>query len=237
MLWLYRWPEQNWEHQSFLHLLESPIVHVQISMTFLLYPVINVLTEVKNHSFVGIRGNTWSQVAVINLKSTMMLSRFGWFINAWIWVSVSTYVSLLLFGKRQYTPTTFLPLLNPCVVYNWLALARFSAIMTFGQTWVNCASLLMNGWIISFCLWSGFGGWLGTTRALVSFLIFNAALDHVSEMITKSLNIPEATRAIAHDISRYKTFDRNWLLHKLKTYGVTGEVFPLFSVVKDLKYC
>ena len=54
----------------------------------------------------------------------------------------------------------------------------------------------------------------------------------VSDRIGRALNKCGATRAVALDIS--KAFDRVWhagLLHKLKSYGISGQIFHLFSVV------
>ena len=52
----------------------------------------------------------------------------------------------------------------------------------------------------------------------------------VSDRIPRALNKPGATRAAALDIS--KVFDRVWhagLLHKLKPYGISGQIFGLIS--------
>ena len=52
----------------------------------------------------------------------------------------------------------------------------------------------------------------------------------VSDTIAKSFNKSGATRAVALDIS--KAFDRVWhagLLHKLKSYGISGQIFGLIS--------
>ena len=52
----------------------------------------------------------------------------------------------------------------------------------------------------------------------------------VSDRIARAFNRSGATRAVALDIS--KTFDRVWhagLLHKLKSYGISGEIFGLIS--------
>ena len=52
----------------------------------------------------------------------------------------------------------------------------------------------------------------------------------VSDRITRAFNRSGATRAVALDIS--KTFDRVWhagLLHKLKSYGISGQIFGLIS--------
>ena len=60
---------------------------------------------------------------------------------------------------------------------------------------------------------------------LVQLLIFS---QFVSDRI--SFNRSGATRAVALDIS--KTFDRVWhagLLHKLKSYGISGQIFGLIS--------
>ena len=52
----------------------------------------------------------------------------------------------------------------------------------------------------------------------------------VSDRIARALNRSEATRAVAFDIS--KALDRVWhagLLHKLKSYGILGQIFGLIS--------
>ena len=52
----------------------------------------------------------------------------------------------------------------------------------------------------------------------------------VSVRITRAFNKPGATRAVALDIS--KAFDRVWhagFLHKLKSYGISGQIFGLIS--------
>ena len=52
----------------------------------------------------------------------------------------------------------------------------------------------------------------------------------VSDRIARRFNRSEATRAVAFDIS--KAFDRVWhagLLHKLKSYGISGQIFGRIS--------
>ena len=52
----------------------------------------------------------------------------------------------------------------------------------------------------------------------------------VSDKIARAFNRSGATRAVALDIS--KAFDRVWhagLLHKLKSYGISGQIFGLVS--------
>ena len=52
----------------------------------------------------------------------------------------------------------------------------------------------------------------------------------VSGRIARAFNRSGATRAVALDIS--KAFDRVWhagLLHKLKSYGISGQIFSLIS--------
>ena len=52
----------------------------------------------------------------------------------------------------------------------------------------------------------------------------------VSDRIARAFNRSGATRAVAFDIS--KAFDRVWhadLLHKLKSYGISGQIFGLIS--------
>ena len=52
----------------------------------------------------------------------------------------------------------------------------------------------------------------------------------MSDRIARAFNRSRATRAVALDISR--AIDRVWhagLLHKLKSYGISGEIFGLIS--------
>ena len=52
----------------------------------------------------------------------------------------------------------------------------------------------------------------------------------VSDRIARAFTRSRATRAVALDIS--KTFDRVWhagLLHKLSSYGISGQIFGLIS--------
>ena len=52
----------------------------------------------------------------------------------------------------------------------------------------------------------------------------------MSERTATAFNKSGATRAVALDIS--KAFDRVWhagLLHKLKSYGISGQIFGLIS--------
>ena len=52
----------------------------------------------------------------------------------------------------------------------------------------------------------------------------------ISDGIARVFNRSGATRAVALDIS--KAFDRVWhagLLHKLKSYGISGHIFGLIS--------
>ena len=52
----------------------------------------------------------------------------------------------------------------------------------------------------------------------------------VSDRIARAFNRSGATRAVARDIS--KAFDRVWyagLLHKLKSYGISGQIFGHIS--------
>ena len=52
----------------------------------------------------------------------------------------------------------------------------------------------------------------------------------VSDRIARAFNRSGATQAVALDIS--KAFDRVWhagLLHKLKSYGISGQIFGLIS--------
>ena len=54
----------------------------------------------------------------------------------------------------------------------------------------------------------------------------------VSDRIARAFNRSGATRAVALDIS--KAFDRVWhagLLHKLKPYGISGQIFSLISSI------
>ena len=61
----------------------------------------------------------------------------------------------------------------------------------------------------------------GSTADLVTVL---------SDRIARAFNRSGATQAVALDIS--KAFDRVWhagLLHKLKSYGISGQIFGLIS--------
>ena len=52
----------------------------------------------------------------------------------------------------------------------------------------------------------------------------------MSDRIARAFNKSGATRAVALDI--LKSFDRVWdalLLHKLRSYGISGQIFGLFS--------
>ena len=52
----------------------------------------------------------------------------------------------------------------------------------------------------------------------------------MSDRIVRAFNKSGATRAVVLDISR--AFDRVWhagLLHKLKSYGISGQIFGLIS--------
>ena len=52
----------------------------------------------------------------------------------------------------------------------------------------------------------------------------------MSDRIVRAFNMSGATRAVALDIS--KAFDRVWhagLLHKLNSYGISGQIFGLIS--------
>ena len=52
----------------------------------------------------------------------------------------------------------------------------------------------------------------------------------VSDRVARAFNNSRATRAVA--IGKSKAFDRVWhirLLHKLKSYGILGQIFSLFS--------
>ena len=52
----------------------------------------------------------------------------------------------------------------------------------------------------------------------------------MSDRIARAFNRSRATRAVALDIS--KAFDRDWhasLLYKLKSYGISGQIFGLIS--------
>ena len=56
----------------------------------------------------------------------------------------------------------------------------------------------------------------------------------VSDRIARAFNRSGATRAVALDIS--KAFDRVWhagLLHKLKSYGISGQIFGLISFLSN----
>ena len=73
-------------------------------------------------------------------------------------------------------------------------------------------------------LFSDFQDRWGSSRSTADLLTV------VSDRITSAFNRSGATRAVARDIS--KAFDRVWhvgLLHKLKSYGISGQIFGLIS--------
>ena len=56
----------------------------------------------------------------------------------------------------------------------------------------------------------------------------------VSDRIGRAFNRSEATRAVA--LNMFKAFDRVWhadLLHKLKCYGISGQIFGLISFLSN----
>ena len=62
------------------------------------------------------------------------------------------------------------------------------------------------------------------------FLSTADILTVVSDRIARAFNKSGGTRAVARDIS--KAFDRVWhagLLHKTKSYGISGQIFGLIS--------
>ena len=79
---------------------------------------------------------------------------------------------------------------------------------------------------------------LTVVSKVVEKLVNNKIIDHlekcgltaVSDRIARAFNRSGATRAVALDIS--KAFDRVWhtgLLHKFKSYGISGQIFDLIS--------
>ena len=61
-------------------------------------------------------------------------------------------------------------------------------------------------------------------------------LTGVSDRIVRAFNRSRATRAVALDIS--KAFDRVWhagLLHRLKSYGISGQILGLISSFRSNK--
>ena len=73
-------------------------------------------------------------------------------------------------------------------------------------------------------LFSGFQYGFRSSRSTADLLTV------VSDRIARTFNRSGATRAVALDIS--KAFDRVWhagLLHKLKSYGISGQIFGLIS--------
>ena len=66
--------------------------------------------------------------------------------------------------------------------------------------------------------------WFRSSRSIADLLTV------VSDRISRTFNRFRATRAVALDI--FKPFDRVWhagLLHKLKAYGISGQIFDLIS--------
>ena len=81
-------------------------------------------------------------------------------------------------------------------------------------------------------------------RDVAFFLIFSMVLDLLNQLliltvvtdrIAKAFDRPGATQAVALDIS--KAFYRVWhdsLLHKIKSYGISGQIFGLiFSFLNN----
>ena len=74
------------------------------------------------------------------------------------------------------------------------------------------------------CLFSDFQYGFRSSRSTADLLTV------VSDRIARAFNRSGATRAVALDIS--KAFDRVWhagLLHKLKPYGISGQIISLIS--------
>ena len=74
------------------------------------------------------------------------------------------------------------------------------------------------------CLFSDFQYGFRSSRSTADLLII------VSDRIARAFNRSGATRAVALDISN--AFDRAWhagLLHKLRSYGISGQIFGLIS--------
>ena len=73
-------------------------------------------------------------------------------------------------------------------------------------------------------LFSDFQYGFRSSRSTVDFLTV------VSDRIARAFNRPGPTRVVAGDIS--KPFDRVWhagVLHKLKSYGISGQLYGLLS--------
>ena len=76
------------------------------------------------------------------------------------------------------------------------------------------------------CLFSDFQYGFRSSRSTADLLTV------VSDRIARAFNRSGATRAVALDIS--KAFDRAWhagLLHKLKSYGISGQTSGLISSI------
>ena len=74
------------------------------------------------------------------------------------------------------------------------------------------------------CLFSDFQYGFRSSRSTTDLLII------VSDRIARAFNRSGATRAVTLDISN--AFDRAWhagLLHKLRSYGISGQIFGLIS--------
>ena len=59
----------------------------------------------------------------------------------------------------------------------------------------------------------------------------------MSDRIARACNRFEVTLAVALDI--YKAFNRVWhagLLHKLKSYGISGQIFDLISPFRNNRW-
>ena len=80
------------------------------------------------------------------------------------------------------------------------------------------------GYLEKYGLFSDFQYGFRSSRSTANLLTV------VSERIARAFNRPGATQVMVHDIS--KAFDRVWhpgLLHKLKSYGISGQMFGLIS--------
>ena len=104
---------------------------------------------------------------------------------------------------------------------NYLPLSLLSVVSKVFEKLVN---IRIVGHLEKCGLFSDFHNGFRSSRSTADLLTV------VSDRIARAFNRSGATRAVALDIS--KAFDRVWhagLLHKLKSYGISGQIFALIS--------
>ena len=102
-----------------------------------------------------------------------------------------------------------------------LLLVFFSVV---SKVFEKLANNIINDHLEKYGLFSDFQYGFRSSRSTADLLTV------VSDRIARTFNRSGATRAVALDI--FKDFDRVWHagpLHKLKSYGISGEIFGLIS--------